>query len=332
VPDAREFDHQAILAELETLVADTYQLWDQEWVGFSWRNYTYDHVQRVRSLAKALCQREGGVVIVVDYAGLLHDITKSYDGEILMQNGKRILDEQGFWKNETLPPARHNRVTDLYDQMGLAGSFHNISGAKIAETLLAEYGLPACLIARVSEAIRSHLKPDAHCSVEGRCLYDADTIDANIGLPAFYRNIQINLHREERQLEQRQKNLAEYLQENMPEYLGPYLRERVPTWIYGKHNDFVSKMTTNRGREVALERIGRLRDTILAMAAEMEGYEHNSEYGRLSIICRFLLNNRNPALSRELVYLSNHWLHEAERTPGAVELVAHIRAEVEGKL
>ena len=39
-------DHEKALAELDQLVAETYQLWDEEWVGFSWRNYTYDHMSR----------------------------------------------------------------------------------------------------------------------------------------------------------------------------------------------------------------------------------------------------------------------------------------------
>jgi hypothetical protein len=332
VPNLDAFDHQVILAELSALVKETYQLWDQEWTGFSWRNYTYDHAQRVRSLARTLCDREGGDTLAVDYAGLLHDITKSYDGEILMQDGKRVLDAQGFWKNEVLPPARHNRVTELYDRLGLAGTLHNTSGACIAGALLAEYGLPLAFRESVAEAIRSHLKPGSGASIGGRCLYDADTIDANIGLPAFYRNIQINLHREERQLSQQGVPLASYLNGNLPEYLGPYLRERVPGWIVGKHNDFVAKMTTASGREVALERIGRLTNIVQAAAGELEDYDHNAEYGRLAVVRAFMLNHRNPALSEELAQLSHHWRHTAGRTPGAVDMVAQLLAEVEGEL
>ena len=114
-------DHQRILADLESLVRETYQLWDEEWVGFSWRNYTFDHAQRVRALTRSLCARAGGDVLVADHAGLLHDVTKSYDGEIVVRDGKRVLDANGFWQNEVLPPARRNHVTELYDELGLAG-------------------------------------------------------------------------------------------------------------------------------------------------------------------------------------------------------------------
>ena len=332
MPNLDDFDHRAILDGLEDLVRETYQLWDQEWVGFSWRNYTFDHVQRVRALARTLCAREGGDVRVADYAGLLHDVTQSYDGEIVVKDGKRVLDEHGFWKNELLLPLRRNGVTDLYDRLGLAGTLHNLSGARIADALLAERGLPAAFRDRVAEAIRAHLKADDTCSVEGRCLYDADTIDANVGLPAFYRNIQINLHREERQFAQRGESLADYLRDRLPEYLGPYLRERVPNWIDGKHNDFVARMTTASGREVALERIGRLTVTIRAAAGELEDYATNAERGRLAVVRHFMLSRRNPELSREMAYLSNDWQHEAPRTPEAVEFVALIRAEVEGEI
>jgi hypothetical protein len=249
-----------------------------------------------------------------------------------MVDGKRVLDDQGFWKNETLAPSRSNRITELYDRLGLAGTLHNISGARVAEALLAEYGLPPELRAPVAEAIRSHLKVGPGSSIEGRCLYDADTLDANIGLPAFYRNIQINLHREERQLAQRGIPLACYLQESMPEYLGPYLREKVPTWIVGKHNDFVAKMTTASGREVALERIGRLTTLVQATANEIEDYGYHAEHGRLAVVRSFMLNHRNPALSEELARLSDGWQHQTERTPEAVEMIAQIRAEVDGEL
>src|SRR5215472_16198914 len=104
-------DHEAVLCELDALVRDTYQLWDECWVGFSWRNYTYDHVQRVRRLALNLAAEESADQHVLDVASVLHDVTKSYDGEVLMRDGQRVFDEQGFWRNEYLPPARVNAVT-----------------------------------------------------------------------------------------------------------------------------------------------------------------------------------------------------------------------------
>src|SRR5919109_520030 len=97
---------QERLRRLEELVRQTHLLWDQEWVGFSWRNYTFEHMQRVRALARTIGRPEGADARVLEFAATLHDVTKSYDGEIIVgPDGKRVLDEQGFWKNETLPPA-----------------------------------------------------------------------------------------------------------------------------------------------------------------------------------------------------------------------------------
>ena len=323
-------DHQRILADLESLVRETYQLWDEEWVGFSWRNYTFDHAQRVRALTRTLCARAGGDVLVADYAGLLHDVTKSYDGEIVMRDGKRVLDANGFWQNEVLPPARRNHVTELYDELGLAGQLHNESGAAIADALLAERGLPGELRERVAAAIRSHLKPGETASVEGRCLYDSDTIDANIGLPAFYRNIQISLHMQERQFGQRGESLDAYLSGQLEEFLNPYLREKIPTWINGKYQDFVSKMTTEAGRSVAQARIGRLTAEIEGAVAELGDFGSCVERGRLAIVRRFMLNRRNPALASELAELApivaaGGW------NAGAREMLGKFAIEVAGE-
>ncbi|MBI2939343.1 MAG: HD domain-containing protein [Chloroflexi bacterium] len=248
----------AVLAELEGLVRSTYQLWDEVWVGFSWRNYTFDHVQRVRALARALARREGADDRVVEFAGLLHDLTKPYDGEIVVRDGKRVLDESGFWRNELVAPSRHNRVTRLYDQLGLAGTVHHVSGGQIATALLAENGFDEDFCAAVRECIEAHLKMGPESSPAGRCLYDADTIDANIGLPAFYRNIQITMNRMEKDYSRRGEALNAYLAENLETFLNPYLRERIPSWNAGKRDDFIPKLATAAGREVAAERVDQL--------------------------------------------------------------------------
>lgn len=324
--------HTSILAEIEGLVRETYTLWDENWVGFSWRNYTYEHVQRVRSLARSITQAEGGDVLVVDYAGLLHDITKSYDGEIIMKDGKRVLDENGFWKNDVLPPARQNEVTRLYDELDLGGALHNISGAIVADRLLERRGVSAELREKVAGVIKSHLKPGDNESVEERALYDADTLDANVGLPAFYRNIQINLHFGERQYASRGESIDAYLQEKLDEYLSPYLTEKIPAWINGKHNDFISRMTTEAGRQMGLARIERLSVEIGQAAKELEDFGQNVERGRLAIVRRFMMNRQNPALSEELEYLAGPWRRNVQPTPSALGFLESFIAEQKGIL
>ncbi|MCL5946502.1 MAG: HD domain-containing protein, partial [Chloroflexi bacterium] len=262
-------DDAAVLVELSTLAEHTFTLWDQDWVGFSWRAYTHDHVRRVRNLAMTLCALEGGSPRPLDVAATLHDITKPYDGEIVMKDGKRVLDENGFWRNAYLPPARHNRVTQIYERMNLRGQLHNVSGARVAEALLDAYGYDAAFQAHVAEIIISHLRVTEETSLEGRCLYDADTIDANIGLPALYRNIHITMHHLERQYDTATSSLDEYLRQHFSTFFVPYVSERLPNWIAGKQRDFIERLTTSNGQEIAQQRIDRLSTIVQRVQEEL---------------------------------------------------------------
>ena len=320
----------APLRELDELVRQTHLLWDQEWVGFSWRNYTYEHMQRVRALARTIGRPEGADARVLEFAATLHDVTKSYDGEITVgPDGKRVLDANGFWRNETLRPSRTNRVTDLYDRLGLAGTLHNVSGGRIADALLEAMGYPADFRGRVDRAIREHLLAGSDASLEGKALYDADTIDANIGLPAFYRNIQISLHGQDRQYARRGESFVEWLRASLPPYLDGYLKERIPAWIDGKERDFVPKMTTAAGRQVAARRLERLRQVTAALTAELEDLEAALERGRLAVVRYFMENRTNPQLSEQLAVLEQRWSGQPHRS-SPEELLRHIRAEVAG--
>jgi len=325
-----ERDRQ-VLAELEALVRETYQLWDEIWVGFSWRNYTYDHVMRVRNLARTIATRENGDVRALEFGATLHDITKSFDGEILVRDGKRVLDEEGFWLNEKLPPARRNRVTDLYDELGLAGTVHHVSGGHIATALLADYGYDAAFGEIVREIIHTHLKTREWSSIAGLALYDADTIDANIGLPAFYRNIQITMHRLDQDYSRRDESLDDYLNASLESYLQGYLSDRIPTWVNGKRDDFIAKLNTEAGRQVARARIEYLATEVAAMADELADYAHGANRGRLAVVNRFILNRRNPSLTAEVEYLSNGWSREARPTAGATALLERYRQELAGE-
>lgn len=322
-----------VLQQLDDLVRETHLLWDQDWVGFSWRNYTYEHMQRVRGLARTLAREAGELSAdgrVVEFAATLHDVTKSYDGEIIIgPDGKRVLDENGFWKNETLRPSRTNHVTELYDQLRLAGTLHNVSGGRIADALLAELAFPAEFRTRVERAVREHLNAGVDASLEGRVLYDADTIDANIGLPAFYRNIQISLRSQDSQYAGRGEDFVEWLRHNLPQYLDSYLKEKIPAWIEGKQRDFVPKMTTTSGRRVAESRIERLKEINAALIAELEELEEAIDRGRLSVVRYFMENRHNPQLTEQVALLEQRWSGEPDvSTTG--ELLEHIRQEVAG--
>ncbi|HEV7213878.1 MAG TPA: HD domain-containing protein [Chloroflexota bacterium] len=317
----------AVLEELIRLTRETYLLWDEDWVGFSWRNYTHDHVRRVRNLAMHLCLEEGGDTRPLDLAATLHDITKSYDGEIIMKDGKRVIDEKGLWHNEFLPPARRNHVTDLYDQLGLRGLVHNTSGARIADALLTEYGYPQALRDHVQEIIITHLTVSEQSSLEGRCLYDADTIDANIGYPAFYRNIQISMHNMERQYAARGASLDAFLTDSLQEYLEPYVREKLPAWVEGKRRDFVGKMTTAAGKRRAEVRLDRLGAEMVRMSEELDTLEAALEAGRLAPAVYFMRNRRNPSVSADLATLMERWPTEEA---AAAQFLASLHRESAG--
>jgi hypothetical protein len=320
------------LGRFDQLVRETHLLWDQEWVGFSWRNYTYEHMQRVRGLARTLGREEGADGRVLEFASTLHDVTKSYDGDILVgPDGKRVLDENGFWRNATLPPARRNKVTDLYVELSLGGTVHSVSGGRIADVLLEEEGYPPDFRARVDVAIQEHLIAGPDATLEGMVLNDADTIDANIGLPAFYRNIQISLHREDDQYSRRGERFVDWLHEHLPAYLDTYLKEKIPTWIEGKQRDFVPKMNTAAARHVAIERIERLRQVNNRLIGELEALEEAVERGGLAIVRYFMLNRNNPQLTEQMSILERQWSGNDDPVT-AGDLLRLIRREVHGEL
>jgi hypothetical protein len=323
---------QAVLTALEDLVRETYQLWDEIWVGFSWRNYTYDHVMRVRNLARTIAAAEGGDLRALEFGATLHDVTKSFDGEILMRDGQRVLDPEGFWINAKLPPARSNRVTQLYDDLNLVGTVHHVSGGRIAEALLADLGYDGAFCEEVREIIHTHLKPLPTSSRAGLSLYDADTIDANIGLPAFYRNVQITLHRMQQDYDRRGEDLDAYLAANLPNYLQTYLGEKIPAWINGKRDDFIAKLTTETGKQVARDRIAYLLEANDALVAELTDFDHNRTYGRLAVVCRFIEHRSNPSLTAEIHHLANRWAPEAPASPATAAFLERFRQEIAGSV
>jgi putative nucleotidyltransferase with HDIG domain len=327
----RAANGQALVADLEDLVRETYLLWEPGWVNFNWRGYTYDHVQRVRGLAHTLCLREEGDCRVVELAALLHDITKAYDGDyVLDADGKRAVDERGYWRNAVRPPSAGNEVTRLYDRMGLAGHLHNESGAAVAYELLVARRVDERLAAAVAQTIADHLMPAADVPVESRCLYDADTIDANIGLPAFVRNIYIHLHYRDARRRPDEPDTDALLLDAPQEYLGPYVRERLPDWSSGKRRDFVPKLLTPSSVDLAERRLARLEDVWVRLAAEIDDWPAQCANGCLGVVLYLMRHRDEPSIDGEVTLLREAWLAAGSRTPEAARLVRDLDAEVHG--
>ncbi len=320
-----------ITSGLEALLRETYLLWEPGWTNFNWRGYTYDHVQRVRGLAHTLCVREGGDTRTVELAALLHDITKAWDGDYALDAaGKRLVDADGYWQNDVRPPRGENEVTHLFDSLGLAGRLHNDSGSRVARELLLRRGIAEPVAEAVARTIVDHLRPPADAPIESRCLYDADTIDANIGLPAFVRNIYIHLHYRDARKRPDELPTDVMLRDAPLEYLGPYVSERLPAWSAGKRTDFIPKLLTPAGVALSERRLARLESVWLQLRAEVADFSRSCDQGCLSAVLLLMRNREEPSIDEQAGYLADGWLHESPHSLEAAAFVRDLAREVRG--
>jgi uncharacterized protein len=65
-----------IIAELEQIVRGRLENWPEQWEGYHWPGYTWEHTLRVRDLALRLAREAGADAEVVEIAAVLHDIEK----------------------------------------------------------------------------------------------------------------------------------------------------------------------------------------------------------------------------------------------------------------
>ena len=301
-------NYSKVSKELEDLVTETYKLWDHNRVGFQWRHYTWNHTKRVRAMGMELGRREGGDVKKLEIAGTLHDITKKYDGEILNDaDGNRVTSEQGFWLNEKLKPARENIVTRLYDDYDLYNTVHHDSGAVITEKILVDYGFDADFIEAVRSIVFAHLKPINMTSedfdilyknIENQILYDADTMDPNVGYTGFFRNIHIHAH------------FA--IQRTGKFELESYV-QGLPRFVDSK-DSFVENLLTNSAKDVAEKRQERSRNLVSQMNAELENMNINRKYGLLGVIEYFVSETADPDFAYQLDHLKTKWIPDLQKS------------------
>jgi len=295
-------NYPQVLKELEDLVNETYGLWDHNRVGFQWRHYTWNHTMRVRAMSMELGRREGGDVTKLEVAGTLHDITKRYDGEILSdENGKRVVNHDGLWLNEQLLPSRENLVTRLYDEHSLAGTVHHESGAVITEKILAMYDFDQDFVDAVRAIVLAHLKPMnltedrydfLYGNVENQILYDADTMDPNVGYTAFFRNVHIHSYSAIRR--NGRFDLEEYAQS-------------LPRWVNSKQA-FVEHLLTESAKEVGQARQDRNQVLTDQIAAEVEEMGEKRRCGRLGGIEYFGSDTEDPHCMNQLGHVKEHWI------------------------
>ena len=295
------------LKELEDLVTETYSLWDHNRVGFQWRNYTWNHTMRVRAMSIELGKREGGDLTKLEVAGTLHDITKRYDGAILTdENGKRVVDESGLWLNETLMPSRENGVTRMYHENNLYGTVHHESGAVITEKILSMYDFERDFVDAVTSIVLAHLKPMnlteeqfnlLYRNIENQILYDADTMDPNIGYTAFFRNVHIHAHSAIKR--DGKFDLETYVQ-------------RLPRFVDSKQA-FIENLLTESAREVAHGRQDRKRKLAAQITSELGDMPTNRKYGLLGVIEYFVSETEDPDFVNQLEHLKEDWIPERQK-------------------
>lgn len=298
-----------LLDEIEHLVQETFGLWDPIRVGFSWRHYYFNHTQRVRALCQTIGREEGADLHTLEYAALLHDITKRYDGGIVTdKEGNRVVDQKGFWRNELLLPARSNRITELYAAHDQFHTLHHRSGARIARELLREYELEEEFCEAVASVIEAHLKPRdmdeaerqrLYRTIESRVLHDADMIDSNLGLTALYRNVQIHA--------------GHMIQQNGRVDLQRYV-ETLPRWLDRKES-FLSQMMTQTGRRIGEARQQRNVEIYRQLTEEStDGHIGvHLRCGLLGVFQYFMEDAEDPNLHAHMEHLRTVWIPERQR-------------------
>jgi len=293
---------------LWSLARDTFGLWSHRRVGFSWRNYYLEHTVRVRNLCLALAEREGADADPLDLAAILHDITKRFDGPFLTgSDGRRVVGRNGLWLSEPLLPDRgeDNIVTSLYGFLDEYGRPHSESGADITRIVLLLEAVPEDLAQKASEIVRAHVQPSdrdgsgSHLTVEQKILCDADMLDSNLGLVAFYRNVQIHIHR--------------LIQETGAADLRAYV-EYVPGWLNRK-DLHLPRVYTDAARTLAKDRLARCLQYHSLMMAELDDYDLCERFGLLGLFRFFISTVADPDFFSELQHL------EAEHLP-------HLRSEL----
>lgn len=300
-PIASSEHARCALESLWQLARDTFGLWSHKRVGFSWRHYYLEHTVRVRNLCLALAQSEEADATCLEFAALLHDITKRFDGPFLVgPSGQRMVDSRGFWMSEPALPdtGQANIVTRLYHFYDEFGRPHSESGADIARTLLLLEGLPPGLAQKAADIVRAHLQPigkdasEDYLTLEQQILCDADMLDSNLGLVAFYRNVQIHTHRR--------------IEESGSADLKAYV-EHVPKWLDMKEA-FLPKVHTTTAQRLAAGRLARCREFHDLMSRESEDWDTCERFGLLSIFKYFTSTVADPDFFRELHHLQSEHL------------------------
>jgi len=144
---------------------------------------------------------------------------------------------------------------------------------------------------------------------------DADTLDANMGLVAFYRNIQIHTH----------KLIRECGHATLRKYVS-----FIPHWLQMKQ-PFIKMMTTDTGRRLAQERQQRNEAAYRHLMPEIDDIKRFRGEGLMGVIEFFMMCNGNPDLQRDLRDLQTKWLTDGPKQPYVQTFCRDLEDEIAGR-
>jgi uncharacterized protein len=87
-----------IIDELEQIVRGRLESWPEQWEGYHWPGYTWEHTLRVRNLALRLAGEAGADEEIVEVAAILHDIEKPVGRDhahVGAETARALLGERG---------------------------------------------------------------------------------------------------------------------------------------------------------------------------------------------------------------------------------------------
>jgi hypothetical protein len=162
-------------------------MWHEAWVGLTWRFYRYERMRRVRAHVGTVGSVEGAEPRVVAPVAALGDVTESCGSEMLAgPDGKCMPARTGF--GEVHPQCRRGCMLDRnLRRVWSDWRVYHMSGGAVTQVLLEVRVFSGAIADEVKQTMIDHLIDTRERSVAGKCLCDDDTLGANVGFPALFR-------------------------------------------------------------------------------------------------------------------------------------------------
>ena len=121
------------------------------------------------------------------------------------------------------------------------------------------------------------------------------------------RNIYINAHFYDARRAEGVPTYGDLIAEDPLRYLESYVLDNLPKWGAGKRRDFVPKLLTDAGREMAVRRLDHLDAFFASLRQELTTHMGNGHYDRLSVLLHFMTHRDDPSIADEVGHLARAW-------------------------